>query len=357
VLLSAHVDTARNPQSSLELGMQGITRACSHFVNLRAMKEIAYSPALTDLLLVAPMLLSKLNALTQLQLESWVAQAKTQLGQLPRYVPLLAQADPNKVAVALCLGHNHQFLVGDTNYSFVFMSVIKPFLLLFLLHHLGQDKVLARVGLLPSSQPFNSLQQLIDDQGFPRNPMINSGAIALADLLPGTDGETRCEHLRQWLNQQTGCQLKLDHAMLASVRSLPNATNRAIAEQLAQSGYLNSVETALDAYNHICCLSGSVTDLAQLGQLLAHPHPHLLVMHQHRVNAVMLTCGLYEATADYAERIGLPIKSGVSGTLLAILPEQGAIACYNPQLDRVGNPVIGLAVLEQMVQWLRLDPV
>lgn len=298
---------------------------------------------------------SKLNTLTQLQLESWVAQAQTKSGQLPCYVPLLAKTDPNKFAVTFHLRNAPHLTVGDVDCPFVLMSVIKPFLLLFLLHNLRQDEVLSRVGFQPSPHSFNSLQQLIDDHGFPRNPMINSGAIALADLLPGTDGETRCERLQQWLNQQSGSLLVLDQAMLASVRSLPNSVNRAIADQLAQSGYLNSVEAALDAYNHICCLSGTVTDLARLGQLLAYSHPHLSAAYQHRVNMVMLNCGLYETAGYYAERIGLPIKSGVSGGLLAIIPNQGAIACYSPQLDRVGNPVVGLVILEQMAEWLRLN--
>ncbi|NJO78582.1 MAG: glutaminase A [Cyanobacteria bacterium RM1_2_2] len=296
---------------------------------------------------------SKFNTLTLLQLESWVAQARTKSGQLPRYVPLLAESDPDKFALALQLDQTHQLIIGDADVPFVLMSVIKPFLLLFLLHHLGQEKVFSRVGFQPSSLAFNSVQQLIDDQGFPRNSMINSGAIALADLLPGTDADSRCEQLRQWLNQQSSSQLRLDQSMLDSVRSLPNSTNRAIAEQLAQAGYLNSVEIALDTYNQICCLSGTITDLARLGQLLAHPHPHLSATHQHTVNTAMLSCGLYETADDYAKRIGLPIKSGVSGGLLVILPDQGVIACYSPQLDQVGHSVVGLAILEQMMQWLR----
>lgn len=299
------------------------------------------------------MLFSKLNTLTQLQLETWVAQAQTKSGHLPRYVPLLAETDPHQFAVIFHLSAGNQLSVGDVHFPFVLMSVIKPFLLLFLLHLYGQDEVIHKVGFQPSSYSFNSLKQLIDDRGFPRNPMINSGAIALADLLPGVGAETRCERLRQWLNEQSGSRLELDQEMLASVRSLPNSSNRAIAEQLAQSGYLNSVETALDTYNQICCLSGTVTDLVCLGQMLAHPHPNLSATHQQRVNTVMLTCGLYETAGYYAERIGLPIKSGVSGALLAVIPDQGAMACYSPQLDATGNPVMGLAILEQMAQWLR----
>lgn len=295
--------------------------------------------------------LSKLEALTQDQLEAWVAQAQAKSGQLPTYVPLLAKVDPNTFAVSMQHIKGQGCLVGDVNHPFVLMSVIKPFLLLFVLNQLGQNAVFDRVGMQPSEQSFNSLAQLVADHGFPRNPMINSGALALADLLPGHDGATRCEHLRQWLNQHSGSQFRLDQAMLDSVRSSPNPTNRVLANLLEQSGYLNAVEVALDAYNHICCLSGTVVDLARSGQLLAQPQPHLLAAHQQVVNSVMLTCGLYEAAGRYAERIGLPIKSGVSGALLAIIPAEGAIACYSPRLDAVGNSVMGLSVLEKMAQW------
>ncbi|MGA7937765.1 MAG: glutaminase, partial [Kovacikia sp.] len=196
----------------------------------------------------------------------------------------------------------------------------------------------------------------------------------------------------------------LDAQMLASVRSLNNEVNRAIAEILAKSGYLGSIETTLDTYNQICCLSGTVADLAKIGLLMATgtagmkdqrtgskyqityverissqespnspystpktqnvelktqnssstPHP-LNIHHLKTVNALMLTCGLYEASGRFAVRIGLPTKSGVSGALLSIVPGQGAIACYSPALDSTGNSVAGLFLLETLAQELDLS--
>ncbi|WP_171574911.1 glutaminase A [Leptolyngbya sp. Cla-17] len=293
--------------------------------------------------------------LTQTQLDRWVAEARAiaRTGRIPDYIPRLAEVNRDRIAVYIQATNASPFSAGDTSHRFALMSVIKPFVLLFLLKQLGQQVVFRQVGKHPSDQAFHSVVQLTEDGGFPRNPMINSGAIALADLLPGVDGSSRCEALRQWLNHSAGAQLVMDEAMLASVRSVGNETNRAIAHLLKQSGYLNSIEVALDTYNHICCLSGTVVDLARLGLLLASSKA--IDADQRTVNALMLTCGLYEASGEFAVRVGVPMKSGVSGALLAVIPKQGAIACYSPTLDDTGNSVAGLWLLEQLVRSLNLS--
>ncbi|NJK53549.1 MAG: glutaminase A [Leptolyngbyaceae cyanobacterium SU_3_3] len=300
--------------------------------------------------------LVRLDALTQAKLSTWVDQAKprTQWGRLPDYIPRLAQIDASILAVNIQTTTGQEFLAGAGEQRFALMSVIKPFVLLFLLERSGAEEVFKYVGTQPSDQPFHSLTQLSVDRGFPRNPMINSGAIALGARLPGKDGATRCEHLRQWLNQSAGSQLALDRAILESVCSLSNESNRAIAKMLSQAGKLEGVEVALDTYNHICCLSGTVADLARLGLLLAQ-RSIIAPSHQRMVNALMLTCGLYEASGQVAVRVGLPTKSGVSGALLAIVPHQGSIACYSPAIDPTGNSVAGMFLLEKLATSLDLS--
>lgn len=190
-----------------------------------------------------------LATLTQAQLNAWAiqSQAQSQAGQLPNYIPLLAQANSTRFAIQTRSIEGQMVSAGDVTLSFPLMSVVKPFVLLFLLEQLGKQTVFSRVGIQPSQEPYNSLVQLQADKGWPRNPMINSGAIALADLLPGQDAPSRCETLRQWLNQRSDSHLFLDEAMLNSVYSLPNERNRAISHLLAESGYLDNVETALDS--------------------------------------------------------------------------------------------------------------
>lgn len=299
----------------------------------------------------------KLAALTQAQLNAWAVQAQThtQEGQIPDYIPLLAQANPTWFAVQIQCVDGQIYAAGDVTLSFPLMSVVKPFVLLFLLEQLGAEAVFSHVGMAPSDEPFNSLTQLQADRGWPRNPMINSGAIALASLLPGQNAASRCESLRQWLNQCADVKLVLDEQMLASVRSVPNERNRAIASSLTQSGYLERLETALDTYNHVCCLSGTVADLASLGMLLVQGKRVILPKHRRIVNALMTTCGLYQASGRFAVEVGLPTKSGVSGALVSAVPNQGAIACYSPALDRAGNSKAGLFLLQQLTQALELS--
>lgn len=299
----------------------------------------------------------RLSALTQDKLNPLIVQAKVQCqgGQLPTYIPYLAQANPTWVAVQVQRIEGEGVAAGDIRRSFPLMSVIKPFVLLFLLEQLGIEAVFSQVGMEPSDQPFNSLAQLQADGGKPRNPMINSGAIALAGRLLGKDGASGCETLRQWLNQRSQSRLFLDEAMLKSVRSLPNERNRAIANLLAASGYLDHPEIALDTYNHVCCLSGTVRDLASLGMLLAQDTSIISPQHRHIVNDILITCGLYQASSRFAVEVGLPTKSGVSGAMVSIVPSQGAIACYSPALDETGNSKAGLFIVQQLAQTLELN--
>jgi glutaminase len=299
--------------------------------------------------------LKGLKKLTNTELSIWVQQAKTQAvrGKVADRIPQMAVANPDWFAVHLCCASG-DYSFGDRACVFPLMSAIKPFSLLYLLEFLGAETVFRWVGVEPSDASFNSLKQLVADNGRPRNPMINSGAITLADKLPGKNAVCRTQNLCQWLNDLAGCQLYLDQVMLASVRSIGSQTNHAIAYYLAQNGYINNLEIALDTYEQICCLSGKVEDLALLGKILAFESA-IKLQNRRIVNALMLTCGLYEASAQLAVRVGIPMKSGISGALLGVIPGEGAIALYSPPLDSVGNPVIAIAFVETLCQNLQLS--
>jgi glutaminase len=299
----------------------------------------------------------KLDKLTTENLSVWVQQAKIQAkqGRVCDRIPQLALADSGRFAVHICCESGKTLNFGDTASIFPLMSVIKTFSLLYLLENFGAETVFGWVGVEPSDAPFNSLEQLISDRGHPRNPMINSGAITLADKLPGKDANQRTLLFCQWLNQLAGCQLRLDEIMLASVRLTRSTANEAIANYLIQTSHLENLETALDIYEQICCISGRVEDLALLGKLLACENGLVKSQNRRIVNAVMSTCGLYEASAEFAVKIGLPMKSGIGGGLVAIVPGEGAIACYSPALDNIGNPVAGLVFVEALAQELQLS--
>ncbi|MDI9634951.1 glutaminase [Geitlerinema splendidum] len=272
------------------------------------------------------------------QWEVWEQQARSLTGQLPTYIPRLAEVEPNAFALQMRNLKGESWTRGNPELTFPLMSVVKPLLLLFLLECLGEESVFQQVGREASELPFNSLEQLEADGGFPRNPMINSGAIALCNLLPDP------ECLREWLSQSANCQLFLDEAMLASVRSVPNQRNLAIAERLQQAGLLTqSPLQVLDIYEKICCLSGAIADVAQLGLLLAQPGKTREI-----VTEIVRQCGLYQASATFAAEVGIPTKSSVSGLLLSWVPGEGAIAIYSPPLDPAGNSIQGLFLLKQV---------
>ena len=290
---------------------------------------------------------NSLSNINQQQLTNWVEQAlaKSRSGKLPNYIPLLAEANPNSFAVVLESIDNHLLSLGNVETKIPLMSLIKPFLLFYLLSKFGNKSVFQKVGTEPSEKPFNSLEQLEADGGWPRNPMINSGAIALSSLLPGNTATQRCENFFYWLNNHGNCQLFLDENMLASVRSLPNRNNQAIAKKLAECGYIKDAEITLDTYNQICCLSARIFDIANLGILLVKPPNPDWKKHCSKVQELMTTCGLYEASSNYAKEIGIPTKSSVSGIILGVVASAGVIICYSPPLDRQGNSVAGLFLL------------
>ncbi|NUN66480.1 glutaminase A [Pseudanabaena biceps] len=270
-------------------------------------------------------------------LQQWLklAQIESAKGKLPSYIPLLANANPQTIAIAI-LGNN-QIAGGDIHLQFPLMSVVKPFLLLYLLETLGSDLVFKLVDRQASDLPFNVIPQ-----GKPPNPMLNCGAIAIASLLDSYIS------LQIWLNQRSGANLTLDLAMLESVRSVNNRRNLAIAAQLQNLGLIANPDQALATYEEICCLRGNVEDLAKIGTLLISSNINQSLAKQHSlVLEIMAKCGIYESSAKFAQDIGLPAKSSISGALLAIMPHQ-AIACYSPALDAIGNSVAGLFLIQKI---------
>ena len=293
-----------------------------------------------------------MNRLARLRVEdiqAWIGEVHLldRKGQTPYYIPVLNRVNPEVFALQIHCLEGEILSWGDETVTFPLMSVIKPFLLLYLLNHLGEDAVFRRVGKQASSYPFNSLTQLQEDSGFPRNPLINSGAIALADLLGGETPESRCENLLLWLNKMGNCQLFLDRSVLESVHSYPNVHNQALSLELEKNGYISHRYLALETYNRICCLSGKIADLANLGKLiLAAPFGEIIL-------EIMTNCGLYEASQQFAIEVGFPTKSGVSGALLSILSEEGVIACYSPLLNEQGNSVLGLDLLTKLSNFFK----
>jgi glutaminase len=251
---------------------------------------------------------------------------------------------------------------GDSDTPFSIQSISKVFTLTLALGKIG-DRLWQRVGREPSGSAFNSIVQLEFERGKPRNPFINAGAIAVTDaILSGHQPrEALGEIIRFMRFLADDAAISIDEAVAASEQRT-GFRNAALANYMKSFGVLeNPVELTLGVYFHHCAIAMSCRQLAMAGRFLAHdgrdPTTGLAVVlpeRARRINAVMLTCGHYDGSGEFAYRVGLPGKSGVGGGVLAIAPGKGSIAVWSPGLDASGNSLLGqiaLAMLSKKLGW------
>lgn len=273
-------------------------------------------------------------------------------GKVADYIPALAKVPAQKFGMTLQLVTGERFSVGDHAEHFSIQSISKLFVLQLVMSHLG-EMVWTRVGKEPSGDRFNSLMKLEHEAGIPRNPFINAGAIATLDLLMSLKGDAR-HRIRNYLRylsmdnsvdvNKAVMQSEIDHAHI----------NRAMANLMKAHGNLDGdIEEIIETYCYQCALEMTCSDLAIAGLPLASSGysslqgDAILSKSQiKRINAVMLTCGMYDSVGSFAYRVGLPAKSGVGGGILAIVPGVMSIAVWAPELDAFGNSYVGTTALE-----------
>jgi glutaminase len=288
-------------------------------------------------------------------------------GKVADYIPPLAQVSPDKFGIAVVMADGTVHAAGDAEEPFSIQSISKVFALTLALGAVG-DQLWRRVGREPSGSAFNSIVQLETEHGIPRNPFINAGAIVVADVL--LSGYQPREAIGQ---------------MLRFVRTLANdesiAIDDAVAEAERETGFRNfalanymrafgnirhSVEPVLGVYFHFCALAMNCRQLALAGRYLMadgrNPSTgHLVVTAERarRINALMLSCGHYDNSGEFAYRIGLPGKSGVGGGILAAAPGIASIAVWSPGLNEKGNSELGSRALERLAHragWSVFEP-
>lgn len=281
---------------------------------------------------------------------------RTDRGDVASYIPELAQVDVKSFGLVVADRDGHVAAGGDADKPFSIQSISKVFTLTLALGMIG-DKLWQRVGREPSGSPFNSIVQLERERGIPRNPFINAGAIAVTDaILSGHQPkETLGEILRfmQFLAQDPS--VTIDNAVAASEQRT-GFRNIALANYMKSFGVLeNPVDYTLGVYFHHCAIAMSCRQLALAGRFLAHsgrnPSTGFLVVQPERarrINAIMMTCGHYDGSGEFAYRVGLPGKSGVGGGILAIAPGKASIAVWSPGLDANGNSLLGRVALEML---------
>lgn len=281
-------------------------------------------------------------------------------GHVADYIPALAQVPPHQFGMSIALVDGSTHSVGDALTPFSLQSITKLFAFVLALKTVGED-VWQRVGREPSGAAFNSMVQLETERGIPRNPFINAGALVITDILT-----TRFAHLDiallGALRRLTGDpDLSWNKHIARSERETAHR-NMAMAYFMKSYGNLsNDPELVLDNYCRQCATEMNCLQLAQATMFLANNgrdlerdgkpgEQYLNADDARRVHALMLTCGAYDAAGDFAYRIGLPVKTGVGGGILAIVPGLGTIAVWAPELDAKGNSVLGAFALERLVQ-------
>jgi glutaminase len=280
------------------------------------------------------------------------ARATAGQGRVADYIPALAEAPPEAFGMALATADGDLYGVGDWQRPFSIQSISKLFTLVLAFSVLG-DELWKGLGREPSGNPFNSLVQLETEQGIPRNPFINAGALVVTDRLLAHTGDA-AGAVRDFLRTESGNPLLDTEPEVAASEAAHGHRNAALAHFIAGHGnLLGDVDTVLDHYYRHCAINASCADLALAGLFLARYGLRadgsrlLSTSAAKRVNAIMLTCGTYDAAGEFAFRVGLPGKSGVGGGILAVLPGRAVICAWGPRLDAAGNSVAAVAALDR----------
>ncbi len=279
-------------------------------------------------------------------------------GRVADYIPELARVDPRRFGLAVATLDGREHAAGAADAAFSIQSISKVFLLTLALGKHGES-LWTHVGREPSGSAFNSIVQLEREQGRPRNPFINAGALVVTDLVLA--GHSPREAIGEILRFLRFVADDEDIAVDAEVARSELATvdrNTALAYFMRSFGHLrHPVDQVLGVYCHHCAIAMSCRQLARAGLFLAAGGRNPLTGHSvvrparaRRINALMLTCGHYDASGDFAYRVGLPGKSGVGGGILAIAPGRAAITVWSPGLDTYGNSLLGTRALELLAQ-------
>lgn len=280
---------------------------------------------------------------------------ETDRGKVADYIPSLARVPIDRFGIAVTLADGSMHMAGDSETGFSVQSVSKVFALTLALGKVG-DRLWNRVGREPSGSSFNSVVQLEHEQGIPRNPFINAGALVVTDVnLAGyRPRETIGETLR-FLHYLAGDEHIIVDREVAQSEQQTGYRNAALANYMASFGNMHHpVELVLGTYFHTCAIEMNCRQLAQAGRFLMlggrHPDGGRVIpaRRARRILSLMLTCGQYDASGDFAFRVGIPAKSGVGGGILAVVPGIASIAVWSPGLGPHGNSLLGDVALERL---------
>jgi len=280
-------------------------------------------------------------------------------GNVATYIPELSKADKFSLGLCVYMDDGQKINIGDTSTRFTMQSISKIVSLAAALEVCGFDNVFEKVGMEPSGEAFNSLVELDLNSNRPFNPMINSGALTVSSLLlPKMSFLELSDYTRLiCLDEEITFNETVYKSEMSNV-----SRNRAIAYLLESKGIIeNGVEESLSLYTKMCSLNVTAESLANFGMVLALEGKNPISGEQlinpkvaQIVKTIMLTCGMYDGSGEFAVRVGIPTKSGVGGGLLSVVDKQMGIGIYGPSLDEKGNCIAGRPLLEYLSDELDL---
>lgn len=285
-------------------------------------------------------------------------------GKVATYIPELSKAKPETLGICVTTLDGEEYHAGDYDTKFTIQSISKIITLMLALIDNGKDRVFSKVGVEPTADAFNSIITLeTRNKQKPLNPMINAGAIATVSLISGSNAEETFSRILNFTRKITGNPtINIDEEVYNSEKETGHR-NRALAYFMKSTGVIEpDPNEVLDVYFKQCSIQGTCKDIARIGAMLANDGvlpwsgERAIPRHVARiVKTIMVTCGLYDASGQFAVEIGIPAKSGVGGGILAAVPGRMGIGVLGPALDARGNSVAGIKVLEELSKELDLS--
>ncbi len=291
------------------------------------------------------------------------SREKCQFGKVADYIPGLDRANKNSLGMCILKTDGTSYGIGDYNTPFTIQSVSKPLTLMLAILDNGEEKVFSKVGMEPTGDAFNSIKKLeTSETKKPFNPMINAGAIATTALIKGRDSEEKFQRLIDFYKKITENEsLDIDREIYLGEKRTGNK-NRAMGYFMKSEGYIDdSVEDALDVYFKQCSVLVTAKDLATIGLFLARggvlsTGERVVSEHIAKIaKTLMVTCGMYDGSGEFALMVGIPSKSGVGGGICSAVPGKMGIGIYGPSLDNKGNSIGGYSLLKDLSKELSLS--
>lgn len=294
------------------------------------------------------------------RLPEWVeaSRAYASKGRVASYIPGLAHAPQQALGITLCHLSGASVTAGDCGMRFTLQSISKVFTLLLALMDRGEQAVFEKVGMEPTGDDFNSMLKLeLVEPGKPFNPLINAGAIVISSLIEGRTPEEKADRIVRFVRELAGgdASIGINADMYRSEASTANR-NRSLAYFLKDNDVLDEeVEPTLDVYFRQCSIETTCAQVARMALVLASggvdpaTGRELVPRRYVRIaKSFMVTCGMYNASGEFAIQVGIPAKSGVSGGILAVVPGELGIGLIGPALNEKGNSIAGVHLLQQL---------